>query len=241
MKWIKNKIKKIKIWNKNYFSVFLNNNISSFYGGQFTKLGLKYKNKFYFRFYSFVNSYKDKELEFFLKKVKGGFFSNLLFNLNVGNIIYISKYSYGNFFIKNINNKEILWMLCIGTSISPFLSILKSDFVYIKKNFSKIFFLYGIKYLNNIFYFKKLFNFRKLYGFDYLNLFFFISRENKKNNKNIIYNHIDNFFLQDFLVKYINNNSHFMICGNFNMVNKIIYCLKNKFFINVKNFSVEKY
>ncbi len=245
MKWIKNKINRIKIWNKNYFSIFLKNNISPFFGGQFTKLGLKTKYGFQFRFYSFVNSCSDKELEFFLKKKKNSYFSNLLFNMSFKNI-YISKYSYGKFIIKNINNKNILWMLCMGTSISPFLSILKSDYQYIKKKFKKIFFLYGVKYFKNIYFLDKLINLKKEYGLNYLNLFFFISREKKikyfnKYQLNIYYGYINSFFLKKKYSKYINNNSHFMICGNSNMVNNIINILKKIYFINTSNFSIEKY
>ncbi len=244
MEWIKNRIKKIKIWDENYFSIFLKNNISSFMGGQFTKLALKIKNDFVFRFYSFTNSYRDKKLEFFLKKVKGGYFSNLLFNLSPKSIIYISKNSYGRFIIKNINNKNILWMLCIGTSVSPFLSILRSDYKYIKKNFKKIFFLYGVKYLNNIYFLDLLLNLKKIYGINYLNLFFSISRE--KNIKylsklNIINGHINNFFLKNILNQYIDNNSHFMICGNTDMVDNIVLYLKKNFSIDINNFTVEKY
>ncbi len=246
MKWIKSIINKVKIWDKNYFSIFLDNNISPFLGGQFTKLGLKTNSGFYSRFYSFMNSYKDKELEFFLKKKKGGYFSNLLFYKSNNSIIYISKYSYGKFIIKNINNKNILWMLCIGTSISPFLSILKSDFQYIKKKFKKIFFLYGVKYFKNIYFLNQLIYFKKKYGLNYLNLFFFISREIniKYFNKfklNIISGHINNFFLEKKFYKYINNNSHFMICGNCNMVNNITNFLRKKFLIYTDNFSIEKY
>ncbi len=244
MEWIKNRIKKIKIWDENYFSIFLKNNISSFMGGQFTKLALKIKDNFCFRFYSFTNSCRDKNLEFFLKKVKRGYFSNLLFNLSPKSIIFISKNSYGRFIIRNISNKNVLWMLCIGTSISPFLSILKSDYKYIKKNFKKIFFLYGVKYLNNIYFLDLLLNFKKIYGSNYLNLFFSISREKKfkcLNKLNIINGHINNFFLKNILNKYIDNNSHFMICGNSNMVENIVSYLRKNFSIDINNFTIEKY
>ncbi len=244
MKWIKNKIIKIKKWNINYCSIFLKNNVSSFLGGQFTKLAFKNSDKFDYRFYSFINSNKCKELEFFLKRSKNSYFSNLLFNLVPNNIIYISKYSYGDFIIKNINRKNILWMLCIGTSISPLLSILKSDLKYIKNNFKKVFFLYGVKYFNYIYYLDQLLYLRKIYGLNYLKLFFSVSREkyiNYKKEKNIIYGYIYDFFLYDILNKYINNNSHFMISGNIKMVNNIFDILIKKFLIKKNNITIEKY
>ncbi len=244
MEWIKNRVIKIWKWNKNYCSILLKNKIYLFLGGQFIKLAFKINNKFDYRFYSFINSNKDKKLEFFFKKIKNSYFSNLLFNLIPNDKIYISKYSYGNFIIKNVSKKNILWMLSIGTSISPLLSILKSDFFYIKNNFKKIFFLYGVKYINNIFYLNDLLYLRKKYGFNYLNLFFSISREKKNINKkklNFIYGYINNFFSMKLLGKYIDNNSHFMISGNFEMVNNIYNILKNNFLIKKKNISVEKY
>ncbi len=244
MQWIKTRVKKIKKWDDNFFSIFLENNINSFIGGQFTKLAFRDVNKFNFRYYSFVNSTKDKNLEFFIKKNKKNFFSNLLFNLIPNDYIYITKYSSGNFIINNISKIDILWMICIGTSIAPFLSILKSDYISIKKKFKRIFFLYGVKYLNKIFYLDKLLLFKKKYGFNYLNLFFAVS--NNKNffikKENIINGHINDFFLNFNLIKYINNNNnHFMICGNIKMINSITKILEKKFFINKKNITTEGY
>lgn len=245
MKWIKNRVIKIKKWNINYCSIFLKNNIDSFLGGQFTKLAFKNNNKFDYRFYSFINSNICKELEFFLKRKSNSYFSNLLFNLVINSVIYISKYSYGNLIIKNINKKKILWMICMGTSISPLLSILKSDFKYIKNNFRKIFFLYGVKYFNYIYYLDELLYLKKIYGLNYLNLFFFVSREkyiNFKKEYNIINGYIDNFFLSNFFLnKYIDNNSHFMISGSIKMVNNIFNILVKKFLIKKSNISIEKY
>ncbi len=244
MKWIKNRVIKIKKWDKDYCSIFLKNNISSFLGGQFTKLAFKSNDKFDYRYYSFINSNKDKNLEFFLKKIKNSYFSNLLFNLIPNDIIYISKYSYGNFIINNINKKKILWMLSIGTSISPLLSILKSNLSYIKENFKKIFFLYGIKYMDKIFYLNDLLYLKKKYGFNYLNLFFSLSREKKKLNVkkfNFINGYINDFFLMKSLGKYINNNNYYMVSGNFKMVNNICDILKNNFLIKKENISIEKY
>ncbi len=245
MQWIKSKILNIKKWDNFFFSIFLENKVSSFIAGQFTKLALKIKDNFYFRFYSFISSSKDKRLEFFLKKEKEGYLSNLLFNLSINDYIYISKYSYGNFIIKNILKKDILWMICIGTSISPLLSILRSDINEIKKKFKKILFLYGVKYFKNIYYLDQLLFLKKYYGNNYLNLFFSISKEKKFNlikNLNIIKGHINDIFINFKINKLINfNSSHFMICGNNNMINNITYNLKKKFHLNEENFTLEKY
>ncbi len=245
MQWIKSKILNIKKWDDFFFSIFLEKKNYSFIAGQFTKLALKIKNKFYFRFYSFISSSKDKNLEFFLKKEKRGYLSNLLFHLSINDYIYISKYSYGNFIIKNTYKKDMLFMICIGTSISPLLSILKSNVNEIKKKFKKIFFLYGVKYFKNIYYLDQLFFLKNNYGNDYLNLFFSISKEKKNNlikNLNIINGHINDLFFYFKINKFINfNNSHFMICGNNNMINNITYSLKKNFHLNEKNFTLEKY
>lgn len=241
--WIKSKIINICKWNNNLFSIFLKNNIKSFIPGQFTKLSLKINNKYIYRFYSFVNSYKDDFLEFYISKIKNGYFTNILYNLNIGDYIYISYYSYGNFIIYNfIKNKNIkyLWMICNGTGISPFLSILSSNYNIIKFNFLKVILVYGTDYFYNFIYLNKLLSLQNLYGYSFLNLNFFLSKEKNKIKLPFFFNgRVSNIsFYKKFQIIndiIIDNYSYFMLCGSNIMLKDVYNFLVNKFNICKKS------
>ncbi len=242
-KWIKNKIINIYKWNNKLFSIFLKNNIKPFISGQFTKLALNINNNYIYRFYSFVNSCNDKELEFYISKKYYGYFTNLLYKFNINDIIYISNYSYGKFTLLNIikkKNIKYLWMISNGTGISPFLSMLQNNLNIIKKFFNKVIFLYGTDYFNNFIYLNRLLYYQNIYGYNFLYFYFFLSKEKNKIELPFFLNgRVSNLdFYNNFKINnnfLINNDSLFMLCGNSIMINNICNLLINNFNISIKN------
>ncbi len=248
-KWIKTKIINICKWNNNLFTIYIDKNIKYFIPGQFIKLALLIKNKYVYRYYSFLNSYNDDYLEFYIYKVNNGYFSKKLFNLNIGDYIYISNISYGNFTLLNIINKKInyLWMICTNTGISPFLSILFSNILLLKNKFKHIFLIYGIKYLDDLIYINKLFKLLNIYNINFFSFLITLSKENINFRLPFFINgRVSNIELYNKIQKdnkiIINNKHFFMLCGNKNMIKDMSYFLKENYnFVLNKNFLIESF
>ncbi|BGI51616.1 MAG: ferredoxin--NADP(+) reductase [Buchnera aphidicola (Ceratovacuna japonica)] len=246
--WIKATVIKIKKWKFPLFSIILNAKISPFIAGQFTKIAILKNKKKIQRAYSYVNSPKNKNLEFYITYVKNGIITKKLYNLKPGKIVMISKKSFGFFTLKEIPSTRNLWMISTGTAIGPYLSILQDDNEEIKK-FKKIILIHAVRYKNQ-FNYK---NIIKKIMFKHKNNFIFqkiVSRE--KLNKKYLFGRIPKLFSNDSIEKItktkINNkNSHFMICGNPNMVkdtNKILiekYKLKKNLRKNPGHITNENY
>ncbi len=231
-----------------YFNIYLKNKLNFFIGGQFIKLALKYKNDYIYRFYSLVNSPYDKFLEFYISRIKNGYLSNKLYNLNINSNIYISKLSYGKFTIFNIlknKNIETLWMICNGTGISSFLSILKTYISYIKKNVKNIFLLWGIKHLNNFHYLNVLLMLQRIYNNNIFNFIISVSNFFEYIKLPFYYGRVSNINLYYFICNkfniIINNNNRFMICGSSKMFIDVFFLLNKKFNILKKNIISEVY
>ncbi len=248
LNFIKLKLIYIFRYNDIYFNIYLDNKLDFFIGGQFVKLALKYKNDYIYRFYSLVNSPCDRFLEFYISRIKNGYLSNKLYNLNINSNIYISNLSYGKFTILNVlKNKNIdtLWMICNGTGISPFLSILKTYIFYIKKKVKNIFLLWGIKHLNNFHYLNVLLILQKIYNKNILNFIISVSNFKKYLKLPFYYGRVSNINLYYFICNkfnnIINNDSRFMICGSSKMFKDVFFLLNKKFNILKKNIFSEIY
>ncbi len=247
--WIKNKVLFKRNWKNDLFSIKLKNNIFSFFSGQYTKLAIKNNNKYIFRMYSFVNTFLEENLEFYLLRIKNGFLSNILYSLNIGDYIYISKYSYGNFIVNNLPNIDNLWMISTSTGISPYLSILQDNINLIKSKFKKVILINAIKYCSDYNYCNKILNLQKKYGNNYLYLITIVSREKNTLNSTFKFSgRITNLLLNDVLQKFLcinisKNKDHFMVCGNPNMIKSVCNILHQKYNFNLrnKNITIERY
>lgn len=240
--WVKATIIKIKYWTENLFSVIVHGDIDNFIAGQYTKIAIKKENgKQIQRAYSYVNPPNDKNLEFYVINIPSGQLSSKLYLLNKNDTIMISKKSLGFFTINNIPNCNNLWMLSTGTAIGPYLSILR-DYTNKKlNNFNKIILIHAVRFFKDLSYMKVIKDLENYYN-GKLVVKIIVSRENIKNyltgripeliEKNILE--------QEVGIKINYNNSHFMICGNPNMVRdtqKILikkYNMKKKL-LNKKN------
>ncbi len=189
-----------------------------------------------FKEYSIVSSNKDKLLEFYIYNRKQGL-SNLLFHLNVNDIIYNSCNAYGDFLIDNIPKNNILWMIGAGTAIAPFLSILTSNRKLILFKFKKIILVNLVRYYSDLNYKNRIFYIKNLYPKNFFICINIVSREHiEYHNYDFfiisgrIYSLLLNGYLENLINVQINNKSnYFMICGNIVMIDNICLLLKNKF------------
>ncbi|QCI20699.1 ferredoxin--NADP(+) reductase [Buchnera aphidicola (Brachycaudus cardui)] len=229
--WINADILHVKRWTSNLFSLILHAPIESFYAGQFTKLALYdttysvYKKKIQ-RAYSYVNAPSNENLEIYIVRVLNGKLSNLLYNLQDGDKVFIKKKACGFFIIDEIPNCENLWMFATGTAIGPYCSILKEG-----KNldrFNNIILVHAVRYQNELNYLPLMQELCHKYK-GKLKIQTVISREqNKKSLTGRIPFLIDSKILEKKIGLSINSeNSHVMLCGNPFMVKDTYLYLQN--------------
>lgn len=216
--WIIGKIQEVKHWNQFLFSIKLSADIDPFIAGQFTKLSLKINGERIQRAYSYVNSPKDKILEFYLTNVPDGKLSQHLKLLNPGDQIMISKQSSGFFILNTVPNCQILWMLATGTAIGPYLSILTNGEDLDK--FEKIVLVYAVRYSADLNYLSLIKELQNKYK-NKLYVQTIVSREKCLNNS--LYGRIPFLIQNNILEKRLgleinSKNSHIMLCGNPQMV-----------------------
>ncbi len=243
--WIISQVLDIYKYSNNLFSLRIIYNIPEFIPGQYTKLGLWVtKKKFLFNYYSFVSSHISKYIEFYILYKVNSVLNFYLYHLTKQQNIYIYKKTYGSFILKNLPNCRYLWMISSGTGISPFLSILLSQYRLLKKKFSKIIFIYNIHYCSDFNYLKTLLWLRYKYTKNFLFLLTVVNKEN-----NIFYNTINlygklevlliNKIIQNlFQINISSKNSHVMICGSKQIVTNISLLFDKLYNINIDNGSL---
>lgn len=215
--WIPGKIIQIKHWTNQLFSITVNAKIDPFIPGQFTKLKIKIRNKFIQRAYSYLNAPHNPNLEFYIVKTTSKSLTTILYNLNINDVITISKESYGKFILKEIPKCTILWMIASGTGISPYLSILDS---FDKKlnNFIKIVLIHAVRYTKNLNYLFKMQQLQKKYN----NQLFIQTIVSQEHNSYSLHGRIPTLIENNILEKKIGLNftqdSHVMLCGNPEMI-----------------------
>ncbi|QCI21284.1 ferredoxin--NADP(+) reductase [Buchnera aphidicola (Hyperomyzus lactucae)] len=215
--WINADVLEVKRWTNNLFSLILNASIAPFYAGQYTKLSLYdtntlNKNKIQ-RAYSYVSAPSDKKIEIYIVRIINGKLSNLLYNLQNGDTVFIKEKSFGFFIIDEIPDCETLWMFATGTAIGPYCSILKEG-----KNlnrFKNIVLIHAVRYQNELTYLPLMKELDKKYH-GKLKIQTVISREkNKYSLTGRIPYLLKSKILETHIGLSINSKtSHVMLCGN---------------------------
>lgn len=162
------------------------------------------------RSYSISSKKNSKFIELCVKKVDKGPISNFIFNLKKGDKLEIFG-PVGGFYIKETSRNKPICLVCNGTGIGPFISIL-SDLLSKKSN-KKVILIAGFRNESDILYEKELELIKKQNpNFNY----YFILSQPQKNYGNIGY-------VQDFLKKFevITKNYDFYLCGLNEMIESV--------------------
>lgn len=205
-------------WTNDLFSIKINAKINPFTAGQFVKIGLLSNNKIIQRAYSYLNAPHSPYLEFYITKVLSGKLTQLLYSLQLGDTLMISKESYGKFILNKIpNHCSNLWMLASGTGISPYLSILDSQDNKIKQ-FTKIILIHATRYSKNLNYLPKMIELQKSYNGKLIIQTILSQEQSSSSLYGRIPKLIENNILENTIGLRLNNNSHIMLCGNPQMI-----------------------
>ena len=66
------------------------------------------------------------EIEFFIVRVDGGALTPLLWDLDVGDALQVSRKGTGSFTLKKTPDAENLWLMATGTGLAPYIAMLRT-------------------------------------------------------------------------------------------------------------------
>jgi len=214
--WVSGKIVEFNWWTPSLFSIKVAADVKPFVAGQFTKLALNIDGKRVARAYSFVNAPPDPLLEFYLIEVPDGRLSSHLATLDVGDNVDIEADAHGFFTLNEVPKADVLWMLSTGTAIGPFLSMLAEGKVW--EQFKRVILVHGVRHNTDLTYQDSIHATAALFKqFTYIPL---VTREHPEHGlRGRVTDLIDSGALQAHCkMNQFPDNSHFMICGNPQMV-----------------------
>lgn len=126
-KWLTGQVVENRHWTQSLFSLRVEAPRIRFEAGQFVRIALDIENQRVARAFSFVNAPHDPLLEFYGVIVPQGPLSPRLALLQPGDSLYIASNPAGFLVLSEVPNVDTLWLVCTGTGIAPFLSILTTE------------------------------------------------------------------------------------------------------------------
>ena len=223
--WIEGKIVANTHWTENLFTLQIEAAIKDFTAGQFTSLALDIDGERIARPYSFLSSPGQQPLEFFFYTATGGVLSNRLVELENGAPVWVKNQANGFFVLNEVPDSKELWMLGTGTGVAPFLSILGTDEPW--RRFEKVILVYAVRKESDLRYQDRIAELQSAHPGQF---FYqpFVSREEVAGaiNGRIPAALSDGRLADAVGLQPTPENSHFMLCGNPDMVKEVTELLK---------------
>ncbi|MCG8415744.1 MAG: FAD-binding oxidoreductase [Pseudomonadales bacterium] len=227
--WIEGTVSENIHWTENLFTLKIDADIADYKAGQFTSLALEIDGERVARPYSHLSSPGQHPLEYFFYTATDGILSNALVKLEAGDKVWVKKQSNGFFVLEEIPPARDLWMLGTGTGVAPFFSILNTDEPW--QRFETIALIYAVRTEADLRYLELIDAIGNRYG-DRFRFQAFVSREDVPNTlPGRIPASIDNGALEAAVnLEMSPEHSHFMLCGNPDMVKDVTELLKTRGF-----------
>lgn len=210
MSWLSGTIIENRHWTEALFSLRVQGAAPSFQAGQFVRIALDTvegdAGSRVARAFSFVNPPHDPVLEFYGVIVPEGPLSPRLARLKAGDALYVAPNPAGFLVLREVPEADTLWLVATGTGIAPFLSILRTDEPW--RRFKRVVVVHAVRQARELTY-------RELIAATPANYVTFVSREA---HPGALAGRIP-AALQDGRLEAaagvkIDARSHFMLCGN---------------------------
>ena len=129
--WLSGRVVENRHWTDALFSLRVHSPQVNFQAGQFVRIALDTvegdAGSRVARAFSFVNPPHDPVLEFYGVIVPEGPLSPRLARLKAGDELYVAPNPAGFLVLREVPEADTLWLVATGTGIAPFLSILRTD------------------------------------------------------------------------------------------------------------------
>ena len=145
------RVVEVRHWNDALFSFTTTRDPSlRFENGQFVMIGLEVEGRPLMRAYSIASANYEERLEFLSIKVADGPLTSRLRHLRPGDPLLISGKPVGTLVLHDLLPGEHLYLLCTGTGLAPFMSIIKDPHAY--ERFAKVILVHGVRHVGDLAY-----------------------------------------------------------------------------------------
>jgi len=210
MNWLEGTVVENKHWTETLFSLRVAGVKLSFEAGQFVRIALDIDGQRVARAFSFVNAPQDPTLEFYGVIVPQGPLSPRLARLESGDALYVAPNPAGFLVLSEVPDAETLWLVSTGTGLAPFLSILRTETPW--RRFKNVVVVHAVRYARELVYREVI----EKMAARYVTM---VSRETRSGSlAGRIPAAIKDGRLEAAAGLAISARSHFMLCGNPDML-----------------------
>lgn len=121
-----------------------------FQSGHFVTVGLDVSGRPLMRAYSVVSAHYEDHLEFLSIKVPDGPLTSRLQHLTPGDTVLVSRKPTGSLLVSDLRPGKQLYLLCTGTGLAPFMSIIRDPDTY--ERFDKIILVHCVRRVSELAY-----------------------------------------------------------------------------------------
>ena len=205
--------------------------------GQFARIGLVNENgESLWRAYSIVSAPHEPFMEFFLLVVPSGEFSRRVGTLNIGDTMLVEQMPQGFLTIdrfKQPGREQDLWLICTGTGLAPYISMLRDDAVW--KRFENIIVVLSVRERHDLGYTDELDQLATVHAREGLAKFHFVKTLTRDTLHGAMHGRINTLVESGAIeeaagVALSDARSRFMLCGNPEMVETMRKLLKDRGF-----------
>lgn len=208
--WLSGRVVENRHWSESLFSLRVEGVRVGFRAGQFVRIALDTvpgdAGQRVARAFSFVNPPQDPTLEFYGVIVPEGPLSPRLARLAAGDTLYVAPNPAGFLVLDEVPQAETLWLVSTGTGLAPFLSILRTEEPW--QRFRRVVVVHAVRYARELAY-------RELIAATPAHYVTFVSREAHAGS---LAGRIPAALRDGRLAAAagvpIDERSHFMLCGN---------------------------
>jgi ferredoxin--NADP+ reductase len=115
-----------------------------FENGQFVMVGLQLEDRPLLRAYSIASANHEETLEFLSIKAPNGALTSRLQHLQPGHSVLVGRKPTGTLLIDDLRPGRHLYLLCSGTGLAPFMSIIKDPVTY--ERFEKVVLMHSVRF-----------------------------------------------------------------------------------------------
>ena len=145
----------VRHWTDALFSFVVTRNAGfRFENGQFTMIGLEVEDRPLLRAYSMASANYENTLEFLSIKVDEGPLTSRLQSIKEGDTVLVGRKPTGTLIKDNLLPGKRLVMICTGTGLAPFASLLKDPDIY--EQFETIVLIHGCRLVSELAYGERL-------------------------------------------------------------------------------------
>ena len=166
--WLTSKVLERKVWSEGLFTITVDGSgVEPFLPGQFVQLGCfpsghdGDRDQLINRPYSIASPHGDR-IDFFIVRVDGGELTPMLWDLNVGDTLQVSRKGTGSFTLKKTPDAENLWLIATGTGLAPYIAMLRTAEPW--ERYKEIVLVHGVRMATDLAYTEELQSFKLQYG-----------------------------------------------------------------------------